>query len=843
VRRSTWVALAILVGLLVLSSVALLHAATMPGAKGDNVQYADTDTIDVPVLRQNGVIVGTVAPVIFQVRANQALAAGTVIQHGSFTDRIEIVQISSSGGTITSTANPRILAGVQGQIIVLKGTSATNTYTIPDGNGIQLTTHGSELFNHRARLTLQYSTTTSAWEEITPLTGAPDTVPPTVKVATTANITLSGTQTIDGVALTVTTPRQRVLVKNQTTASQNGVYTVETSTWLRAVDFDESVEARTNATYYVEEGTAHLRNACRLTTTGAITLGTTSLSFECLGSQVVTFDQLASDPATPAADKWVMYCKSTGCFIRDDLGNITGPLGTAGGGSGTGMFTVRVATTANITLSGTQTIDGISVGAGGELVLVKNQSTQTQNGPYVASTGAWSRSTSFDTSAEFVAGFPVYVQDGTTHAGTVWNFSVIGSFTLGTTNATFVRTGAGSFGEMLANKNGNNGYMGLSSTGDAPWDRVDSYAAHPDLTVNSQIDAETQQKRTLGIQNSGAGNLLLNGSGNPRITGCTSGHDGVRLMLVGLSSTKTVTIPNGNSVLLAGAANSVVIGLPPGGASAEFRCNGSTTTWEQVSVSALQQAKDAGRTIIGATDLASAVQICDTANGNCTNIFGSTTQGTNAGAAIDVKRNIPSTKKDLLQYNDIDCETVDTVSGSPVHSYSNLCKPRKAMAFPANAISTDGTNCTTPAEVSLNGGPKQYVFTCANNTSSVFYLSVPMFNTSWDGGAVRATIHAHLATGEVVSLSGAFSAQCHGDGEVVDNTWGTGVTTTVTMNTTNNRYKRQESADITPAGTCAPGDFLWLRYVRTVSEANSANIRILSVTLSYLTSTQNGSQE
>lgn len=50
----------------------------------------------------------------------------------------------------------------------------------------------------------------------------------------------------------------------------------------------------------------------------------------------------------------------------------------------------KVATTANITLSGSQTIDGVEVGAG-ERVLVKDQSTQSQNGVYLASGGAWTR--------------------------------------------------------------------------------------------------------------------------------------------------------------------------------------------------------------------------------------------------------------------------------------------------------------------------------------------------------------------------------------------------------------------------------------------------------------------
>jgi len=56
---------------------------------------------------------------------------------------------------------------------------------------------------------------------------------------------------------------------------------------------------------------------------------------------------------------------------------------------------VRVATTTDITLSGLQTIDGVTVVAG-DRVLVKNQTNQTQNGVYDASAGAWTRSSDSD---------------------------------------------------------------------------------------------------------------------------------------------------------------------------------------------------------------------------------------------------------------------------------------------------------------------------------------------------------------------------------------------------------------------------------------------------------------
>jgi len=97
-----------------------------------------------------------------------------------------------------------------------------------------------------------------------------------VKVATTANITLSGTQTIDGVALSV---GDRVLVKNQTTASENGIYVVASSSWSRATDADENAEVTSGMFTFVEQGSVNSDTGFVLTTDGAITVGSTDLDF------------------------------------------------------------------------------------------------------------------------------------------------------------------------------------------------------------------------------------------------------------------------------------------------------------------------------------------------------------------------------------------------------------------------------------------------------------------------------------------------------------------------------------------------------------------------------------
>jgi hypothetical protein len=97
-----------------------------------------------------------------------------------------------------------------------------------------------------------------------------------VRAATTANITLSNTQTIDGVSLSV---GDRVLVKDQSTASQNGIYVVASSSWSRSTDADEPAEVTPGFFFFVEEGTVNADSGWVMTADGTITIGTTAITF------------------------------------------------------------------------------------------------------------------------------------------------------------------------------------------------------------------------------------------------------------------------------------------------------------------------------------------------------------------------------------------------------------------------------------------------------------------------------------------------------------------------------------------------------------------------------------
>lgn len=98
---------------------------------------------------------------------------------------------------------------------------------------------------------------------------------PDVDAVTTANITLSGTQTIDTVALVV---GKRVLVKDQTDKKQNGVYVVDSGAWSRSSDMDVSGEFN-NATVQCRSGSANLNTEWRCVTFNP-TLGTDDIIFQ-----------------------------------------------------------------------------------------------------------------------------------------------------------------------------------------------------------------------------------------------------------------------------------------------------------------------------------------------------------------------------------------------------------------------------------------------------------------------------------------------------------------------------------------------------------------------------------
>jgi hypothetical protein len=97
-----------------------------------------------------------------------------------------------------------------------------------------------------------------------------------VRAVTTANITLSGVQTIDGVALAVA---DRVLVRAQTTTTQNGIYVVASGAWTRAADFDAPNEITAGAFFFVEEGDIYADTGWVVSSASVGTIGSDAIEF------------------------------------------------------------------------------------------------------------------------------------------------------------------------------------------------------------------------------------------------------------------------------------------------------------------------------------------------------------------------------------------------------------------------------------------------------------------------------------------------------------------------------------------------------------------------------------
>lgn len=100
------------------------------------------------------------------------------------------------------------------------------------------------------------------------------------RVASTGNITIAtAPATIDGITLAT---NDRVLLKNQTSGAENGIYIFNGSgnAMTRSTDADSSTEVTPQMAVSVEEGTANASTSWRLSNTGVIVVGTTALTFQ-----------------------------------------------------------------------------------------------------------------------------------------------------------------------------------------------------------------------------------------------------------------------------------------------------------------------------------------------------------------------------------------------------------------------------------------------------------------------------------------------------------------------------------------------------------------------------------
>ena len=212
---------------------------------------------------------------------------------------------------------------------------------------------------------------------------------------------------IDGVTLLAT---ERLLVKNQAAAAQNGIYTVTTVgdgsnpfVLTRATDFDTAAEMPGGFTF-IEEGTTNADNGFVCTTNAGLTVGTTAINFEQFSGagQITAGDGLAKtgdilsvnvDNITTAISSDAVIVKTSANLTTPNIGVANGTSFTASGAvqgasltdgtatitSGAGSGFTTITSTGNITTGAGNVIAGNVTGAIGDFSGAVSGSTLTSD--------------------------------------------------------------------------------------------------------------------------------------------------------------------------------------------------------------------------------------------------------------------------------------------------------------------------------------------------------------------------------------------------------------------------------------------------------------------------------
>lgn len=182
---------------------------------------------------------------------------------------------------------------------------------------------------------------------------------------------------------------------------------------------------------------------------------------------------------------------------------------------------VLCTTTANITLSGVQTLDGISAVAGSR-VLVKNQTAAEENGIYISAAGAWSRSDDANTWTDLISAM-LFVEEGSTLAGKAFYCTAQQGGTLGTTavnwsNFSVAASYTAGTGLTLAGSQ-----FSITNTG-VTAATYGSASSVPVIAVNAQGQITSATNTAIAIANtavSGLGTMSTQNANNVTITGGT----------------------------------------------------------------------------------------------------------------------------------------------------------------------------------------------------------------------------------------------------------------------------------------------------------------------------------
>jgi Chaperone of endosialidase len=377
----------------------------------------------------------------------------------------------------------------------------------------------------------------------------------------------------------------------------------------------------------------------------------------------------------------------------------------------------------NITLSGLQTIDTVTLAAG-DTVLVKNQTSASENGIYVVASGVWTRSIGADTWNEYV-GAIVFVVEGS-QAGSAWYCTAQPGGTLGTTainwsNFSVASSYTAGTGLTLAGTQ-----FSITNT-TVTANPYGSASSVPTFTVNAQGQLTAASNVSIAIN----GNQITSGTiGSSYLSGSYTGITGVGTLTAGTWNGSTISVGYG------GTGATSLSGYVKGNGSSAFTASATVPTTDLSGT--ISNAQLANSTISGVSLGGNLYNL--TAGSNITFSSGTTYNGS---AAITINATstmvypgagIPNSTGSAwgTSYSTTGSGTVVALATSPVFTTPNLGTPSAGVL----------TNCTG---LSLSTGVTGTLGTTNGGTGLTSFTS---------GGAVYATSTSALTTGTLPVTAG-----------------------------------------------------------------------------------------
>lgn len=336
-------------------------------------------------------------------------------------------------------------------------------------------------------------------------------------VATTDVASLSGTTTIDGVALAIS---DRVLLAGQTDPIENGIWVVQSGAWTRPVDYATGTDASQAYVYTGNGGTVHANEEWICTSTpGAATIGTDG----------VTFILFANSGATS-------YTQGTGISISSGIISLVTPVAVANGGTGVTTFggtnTILYTTAADTLASITTANNGVLITSGA-------------GAPSISST------------------LPSAVQGNITGTGTLTSGATGAGFTISFTASTVSGTLTVANGGTGATTLASNGILYGNTTGAI---QATASAANSVLVTSAGSIPSLSATLPSAVQ----GNITGTGTLTSGATGA-----GFTLALTTSTVTGTLTVANGGTGVSTLVSNQMLVGNGTGTVKTLFK--GSAT--------------------------------------------------------------------------------------------------------------------------------------------------------------------------------------------------------------------------------------------------------------------------